>query len=109
MCLDNRIFDISVVTKDREIMIDLKKDIPEDIIKEIIKLKDINESKDNKKIKVYRVGKLHDGTNFFTDDLDYYEKSDTGYKRENAKEYELDLSNCKVWEPIKELGLDVYT
>lgn len=71
--------------------------------------KDINESINNKKIKVYRVGELHSGTNFFTDDLDYYEKSDTRYKKEDAKEYELDLSNCKVWEPIKELGLDVYT
>lgn len=46
---------------------------------------------------------------FFSDSLDYFDKSLTGYKKEDAKKYYLNLKDFKVWNPIKELNLDAAT
>ena len=68
------------------------------------------ESKDGY-VTVYRVGQV-DNTGefgiFFTFDTGYYEKSRTGYDKKNAVEYVLDL-NSNIWNPIKELNLQVET
>lgn len=63
----------------------------------------------DKEIVVYRVGQIDDFKEglFFTDNLDYFDHSMTGYKKEDAKKYKLDLKNAKVFNPIKEWGLEV--
>lgn len=61
---------------------------------------------------IYRVGQItHDEKGwgfFFSFELDYFDYSDTGYKRINAKKYYLNM-NSKIWDPINELNLDVNT
>ena len=57
---------------------------------------------------VYRVGELDwvHGS-FFTDSLDYYDHSATGYRKEDAKPYILDLTDAKVFDPVEEWNLSV--
>jgi hypothetical protein len=64
----------------------------------------LNENDTTNTITLYRVGELGKGT-FFTDSLDYYSQSMTGYKKEEAKTYTIDLSMAKVFDPMKELSL----
>ncbi len=66
---------------------------------------------DNFNVKAYRVGRFPDGPFkggclFFSDSLDYYAHSDTGYRREDAKGYLLNLSDFKVFDPMGEWGLE---
>lgn len=67
----------------------------------------------NYSVKVYRVGKdeqeYQNTTRFYTDNLDYFKYSDTGYSRNDAKPFLLNLTDFKVWNPIKELELDATT
>ena len=59
---------------------------------------------------VYRVGKITDGgINFFTDNLDYYDESDTGYNKKDAEKYYINLKDFKVWDPVRELNLEPNT
>lgn len=59
---------------------------------------------------VYRVGKItDDGINFFTDNLDYYDESDTGYNKKDAEKYYINLKDFKVWDPVRELNLEPNT
>lgn len=39
---------------------------------------------------------------FFTDTLDYFDHSDTGYSRQDAKKYLLNIKDFKVFDPMKE-------
>lgn len=39
---------------------------------------------------------------FFTDSLDYYDQSDTGYNKKDAQKYYLNLKDFKVFDPVKE-------
>lgn len=64
---------------------------------------------DKDKLKVYRVGEIKDDMMFFADSLDYYDSSMTGYSKDEAKEYILDISKVKIWYPIKELSLEADT
>jgi hypothetical protein len=59
----------------------------------------------NEDLTLYRVGDVDSGV-FFTDSLDYYDHSMTGYSRKDAKAYTIDLSVAKVLDPMKELGFD---
>lgn len=63
------------------------------------------------KLVVYRVGQVDDFKQglFFADSLDYFDYSDTGYEKEDAEMYELDLKNAKVFDPMKEWNLSVNT
>ena len=69
------------------------------------------ESKNNYNIKVYRVGEdekeYKNSTRFYASSLDYFDYSDTGYDKNDAKPYLLNLTDFKVWNPIKELKLNV--
>ena len=56
-------------------------------------------------IKLYRVGQTEDYEPiglFFTDDLDYFDYSQIEYDKKDAKEYELDLTGLKIFDPIKD-------
>lgn len=59
-------------------------------------------------VTVYRVGQVDDFKDglFFAFNLSYYDKSMTGYKKENAVEYLLDL-NADIWNPMDELKLEI--
>ena len=76
---------------------------------------EINENANKKPLlnytkEVYRVGKItDDGINFFTDSLDYYDESDTGYNKEDAEKYYINLKDFKVWDPVRELNLEPNT
>lgn len=63
---------------------------------------------ENKWIPIYRVGEIEKSEfgYFFAFDLDYYDYTDTSYKRKDAKRYLLNM-NAKIWDPVKELNLDV--
>lgn len=65
---------------------------------------------------VYRVDtyagdrtQFKDKSVFFTDSLDYFDKSMTGYKKEDAKKYYINLHDFKVFDPVNELNLDADT
>ena len=59
--------------------------------------------RNDEKAYVYRVGKP--GVGFYAFSLNYFDKSQTGYKRENAKKYLADFSDARVFDPIIELNL----
>ena len=70
----------------------------------------------NYTIPVYRVDSREDGndswsnsTRFFADDLSYFDKSDTGYSKEDAKKYLLNTKDFKVFDPMRELDLEADT
>ena len=64
----------------------------------------------NYTVKVYRVdsktgednSKWSNSIRFFADSLDYYDNSDTGYNKNEAKEYLLNLKDAKVFDPMIE-------
>lgn len=58
-------------------------------------------------LNIYRVGKEKRG--FYTTDLHYFNYSQTGYKKEDAKRYSINLSDSKVFYPIEELNLNPFT
>ena len=58
-------------------------------------------------ITAYKVGKWTKG--FYTTDLNYFDHSQTGYKKEDAKKYTINLSQAKVFFPIEELNLTPIT
>ena len=62
----------------------------------------------NEDLTLYRVGDIESGV-FFADNLDYYDTSMTGYDKKDAKAYTIDLSNAKVFDPMRELGFDANT
>lgn len=70
----------------------------------------------NYTIPVYRVDSREDGndswsnsTRFFADDLSYFDKSDTGYSKKDAKKYLLNTKDFKVFDPMRELDLEADT
>lgn len=65
--------------------------------------KPTNSMTDHNNIKVYRVGKGKRGS--YTTDPNYFDYSQTGYKKEDAEEYTIDLSKAKTFYPIEELDL----
>lgn len=65
--------------------------------------KPINSATDHNIITVYRVGKDKRGS--YITDPNYFDYSQTGYKKEEAKEYTIDLSKSKTFYPIEELDL----
>lgn len=73
-------------------------------IKSITNTNPTNSNNINEDLTLYRVGDVKSG-GFFTDNLDYYSQSMTGYKKEEAKTYTIDLSMAKVFDPMKELSL----
>lgn len=70
----------------------------------------VEDVKDGKLI-VYRVGQVADFKQglYFADNLEYFDYSDTGYSREQAEAYELNLKGKKVFDPITEWNLEAYT
>jgi len=79
------------------------------VIDKDVKFDMIDEEMKDGKLIVYRVGKTDDFEQglFFSDTLDYYDYSDTGYDKKDAIPYELDLKGAKVVDPIIEWDLDV--
>lgn len=60
----------------------------------------------------YRVGDVDQAISrpiFFTNDLSYYDHSQTGYEKKDAERYSIELRGHKVWDPMTELGLSADT
>lgn len=58
-------------------------------------------------IPIYRVGQIEKGCGFFfAFDTEYYDFSDTAYRKNQAVKYLLNM-DAKIWDPVAELDLDV--
>lgn len=81
-------------------------------MEQMFRNKDLTESFNNSYITLYRVdsdrpiGEFDNASIFFTDNLDYYSGSQTGYKKERANTYLFNINNAKVFDPMRELNLD---
>lgn len=62
---------------------------------------------------LYRVGKVpntySNDSLFFTDDLEYYTHSRTGYNKKDAEAYEIDFKNAKIFDPMVEWEDYIYS